>query len=186
MTPENHSMGMGIWSPDVAPEQKNWGSWTLLAANVKPNLNSSALHSSQALEGIWASHAIFFFLVDIKWKNLAVNVTHTPNIIARPWASLPPFLKHFLDTVIQIFFCKIMKINNFCSDLTDVSAEKKALIGTYGASVPETLPSWCPYYVFWRNILTLSWKHQALVSEVFVKIKLLYFRILWATKYFFW
>ena len=32
-----------------------------------------------------------------------------------------------MDTLIQIFFLKIMKINNFQGELTDISAKKAAL-----------------------------------------------------------
>ena len=41
----------------------------------------------------------------------------------------------FLDTLIQIFFLKIMKMTNVGGDLTDVSAEKEALCSTMSENV---------------------------------------------------
>ena len=39
-------------------------------------------------------------------------------------------LNYFLDTLIQILFFQIMKINNFRGDLNDISAKKEALEST--------------------------------------------------------
>ena len=38
----------------------------------------------------------------------------------------------FLDNLIQIFFSKVMKINDFRGELADISPKKEALAGTSG------------------------------------------------------
>ena len=55
-------------------------------------------------------------------------------------------IKYFLDTVIQKTFFKIIKINNFLGDLTDISAKQEALDIRYvlftGGVIPAGNHSW--------------------------------------------
>ena len=59
-------------------------------------------------------------------------------------------LNVFLDTLIQKIFIKIMKINNFRGELTDISAIKEALVSAR---------------VAWTVILVVSWARCSWVMK---------------------